>query len=93
MPITALIPSRSTLINGELRPAEVMRRFEGLKELRACMWDGFEDHADERASRAVRQSMEIHLVDLREDLVALVKKEEDAEGGKGGYVVPKIVLK
>ena len=44
MPITALIPSRSTLINGELRPAEVMRRFEGLKELRACMWDGFEDH-------------------------------------------------
>jgi hypothetical protein len=56
------------------------------------MWEGFEDHADERASRAVRQSMEIHLADLRENLVALVEKEEDAEGRKSGYVAPKIAL-
>jgi hypothetical protein len=92
VPITALITSRSTPIDGELPPAEVVRRFEGLKELRACMWEGFEDQADERASRAVRQSMEIHLADLRENLVALVEKEEDAEGRKNGYVAPKIAL-
>lgn len=92
MPITALITSRSTFIDRELPPAEVVRRFEGLKELRGCMWDGFEDHADERASRAIRQSMEIHLADLRDDLVALVEKEEDVEGGNSGYVVPRILL-
>ena len=90
MPITAFITSQSTTpVTGELAIAEVVRRLEGLRELRACMWEGFGDLEEEVVSRAVRQSMEIQLGNVRQALERLVEMEG---GERGGYVVPRIVL-
>ena len=51
----------------ELPP--ILREFTALKELKARLWEGFEEEVtDEEGRRVVRLGMESHLTRLREKL-------------------------
>ena len=55
------------------------------------MWEGFEGQVnDEVASKGIRQGMERHLVDLRENLRDMMEDQAVGEGSE--YEVPDIGL-
>lgn len=91
VPITSLIQQPRPM--SALRPEVVLRRFKRAREVKACLWEGFEEKEHEEARARVKRGMERHLVDLRDRLVGLGDLEgNEGRDGVGEYVVPRIVL-
>ena len=81
LPTTALIkpPQNGNFV------ARVMHSFGRLEEVKACMWEGFDDpERDASIWRELRRGVDMHLWELRRRLGALPRLDLEREDGEGG---------